>query len=288
MCLCTGDARWDARMAGWLLWMARHPSPLWSSYLALLPTESEMSCLLNFSQAEAEQLQVPRLKVRVVLLLLTAPAPVALLAGHANAATAAGHCATPTQHNVRRLHHLGRPQYACCSHTHAAPRPARYGVLTQSPHVMLQEEAAIQAGWCAHLHAKYFSTVTGSLAPLRLSDGLAHSLWAISLVRSRTFSGAGAASLTPTASLTYGLAPVPCSCVHCVQVGAAMRVGTCRRHPPRPACETGQCCDCCVSVTAAAEDVNGEMLTLMVPFCDMANHCSDHNSTFCINRDLKR
>jgi hypothetical protein len=55
--------------------------------------------------------------------------------------------------------------------------------------LLLQEEAAIQAGWCAHLHAKYFSTVTGSLAPLRLSDGLAHSLWAISLVRSRTFSG---------------------------------------------------------------------------------------------------
>lgn len=70
---------------------------------------------------------------------------------------------------------------------------------------MLQEEAAIQAGWCAHLHAKYFSTVTGSLAPLRLSDGLAHSLWAISLVRSRTFSGEGVASLTPTASLTYVL-----------------------------------------------------------------------------------
>jgi hypothetical protein len=50
-------------MAGWLLWMVKHPSPLWTSYLALLPTEAEMSCLLNFSPAEAEQLQVPRLQV---------------------------------------------------------------------------------------------------------------------------------------------------------------------------------------------------------------------------------
>lgn len=59
----------------------------------------------------------------------------------------------------------------------------------------LQEEAAIQASWCAHLHAKYFSTATGSLASLGLSSSLAHSLWAISLVRSRTFSGALAAGL---------------------------------------------------------------------------------------------
>jgi hypothetical protein len=53
----------------------------------------------------------------------------------------------------------------------------------------LQEEAAVQASWCAHLHAKYFSSATGSLATLNLSNSLAHSLWAISLVRSRTFSG---------------------------------------------------------------------------------------------------
>lgn len=37
-----------------------------------------------------------------------------------------------------------------------------------------------------------------------------------------------------------------------------------------------------------AEDVNGEMLTLLVPYCDLANHCSNHNSTFCIGRDFKR
>lgn len=37
-----------------------------------------------------------------------------------------------------------------------------------------------------------------------------------------------------------------------------------------------------------AEDVNGEALTLMVPYCDLANHCTDHNSTFCISKDLKR
>jgi hypothetical protein len=50
-------------MAGWLLWMVQHPSPLWRAYLALLPAESDMSCLLNFSKEEIEQLQVPSLKV---------------------------------------------------------------------------------------------------------------------------------------------------------------------------------------------------------------------------------
>lgn len=60
----TGDARWDARMAGWLLWMLQHPSPLWRSYMAMLPTEAEMCCLLNFSKAEIEELQVPQLQAR--------------------------------------------------------------------------------------------------------------------------------------------------------------------------------------------------------------------------------
>lgn len=49
-------------MAGWLLWMLQHPSPLWKSYLAMLPTETEMCCLLNFSKAEIEELQVPQLQ----------------------------------------------------------------------------------------------------------------------------------------------------------------------------------------------------------------------------------
>jgi hypothetical protein len=57
-------------MAGWLLWMVAHPSTLWQSYLALLPAESDMTCLLNFSQAEAEALQVPELRVSPALLSL--------------------------------------------------------------------------------------------------------------------------------------------------------------------------------------------------------------------------
>lgn len=50
-------------MAAWLLWMVQHPGPLWRSYLSLLPAESDMCCLLNYSQAELEELQVPSLKV---------------------------------------------------------------------------------------------------------------------------------------------------------------------------------------------------------------------------------
>jgi hypothetical protein len=54
---------------------------------------------------------------------------------------------------------------------------------------MLQAEAAVQADWAAYLHGKYLHYKSGSLGPLGLSSSLADSLWAISMVRSRTFSG---------------------------------------------------------------------------------------------------
>lgn len=50
-------------MAAWLLYMKQHPSPLWRSYLALLPAEHEMACLLNYSRDEILELQVPSLQV---------------------------------------------------------------------------------------------------------------------------------------------------------------------------------------------------------------------------------
>jgi hypothetical protein len=53
----------------------------------------------------------------------------------------------------------------------------------------LQAEAAVQADWAAYLHGKYLHHKSGSLGPLGLSGSLAESLWAISMVRSRTFSG---------------------------------------------------------------------------------------------------
>lgn len=63
LAVAAGDARWDARMAAWLLWVARQPGALWRSYMALLPTQQDMTCLLNFSPAEAAELQLPSLVV---------------------------------------------------------------------------------------------------------------------------------------------------------------------------------------------------------------------------------
>lgn len=77
----------------------------------------------------------------------------------------------------------------------------------------VQEEGTIQANWASHLHAKYFSSTTGSLAPLRLSSSLQHSLWAISLVRSRTFSGGWAAGKQMLVQLRCaGWPPTPKAC----------------------------------------------------------------------------
>lgn len=37
-----------------------------------------------------------------------------------------------------------------------------------------------------------------------------------------------------------------------------------------------------------AEDVNGESVTLMVPYADLANHSFDNNATFCFSKDNRR
>ncbi|GLI69471.1 hypothetical protein VaNZ11_014089, partial [Volvox africanus] len=87
----------------------------------------------------------------------------------------------------------------------------------------LVEEARSQHKWALTVHQSYFG-MEGELRRLRLAASLEDTLWAMSMVRTRTFS----------------------------------------------------------------EDVNGEGLTLMVPYADMANHSFQHNATFCMARDNKR
>ncbi|GIL48199.1 hypothetical protein Vafri_4886 [Volvox africanus] len=87
----------------------------------------------------------------------------------------------------------------------------------------LVEEARSQHKWALTVHRSYFGT-EGELRQLRLAARQEDTLWAMSMVRTRTFS----------------------------------------------------------------EDVNGEGLTLMVPYADMANHSFQHNATFCMARDNKR
>ncbi|KAF5833829.1 hypothetical protein DUNSADRAFT_9738 [Dunaliella salina] len=149
-----GEERWDIRMTGWLLYVldkerqraaggslgANGPS-LWSQYLALLPSEHEMCCLLNYSQEEAKELQLQQLMV----------------------------------------------------------------------------EAKVQREWSEYCHSYYFSKASGLY---RFADSMEDSIWAASMVRSRTFS----------------------------------------------------------------ENVNGEGITLMVPYADLANHSFSHNSTFCVGQ----
>lgn len=59
----TGEERWDARMAAWLLYVRRHhQGALWRRYAALLPAERDAACLLAFREAdEAAALQLPEL-----------------------------------------------------------------------------------------------------------------------------------------------------------------------------------------------------------------------------------
>ena len=52
----------------------------------------------------------------------------------------------------------------------------------------LASEAAVQHTWAQESHASLFSSQTGLLKSLQLADSLQQTLWAMSLVRSRTFS----------------------------------------------------------------------------------------------------
>lgn len=52
----------------------------------------------------------------------------------------------------------------------------------------LAKEAAVQHSWACDSHASLFSNETGHLKELQLADNLQDTLWAMSLVRSRTFS----------------------------------------------------------------------------------------------------
>lgn len=54
----------------------------------------------------------------------------------------------------------------------------------------LASEAAAQHAWARDTHTSIFSSQTGLLKNLQLADSLQDTLWAMSLVRSRTFSEA--------------------------------------------------------------------------------------------------
>lgn len=56
-----GEARWDARLAAWLLWLrsCSGSSPLWRHYFSVLPAAAEMTCLLNYAPKEQLSLELP-------------------------------------------------------------------------------------------------------------------------------------------------------------------------------------------------------------------------------------
>ncbi|KAG7668486.1 hypothetical protein Ndes2526B_g03883 [Nannochloris sp. 'desiccata'] len=63
--LSRPDVTWSSRLAAWLLWLRKSNSidtaGIWSLYTQLLPLESEMTCLMNYRDIEAPELQDPQL-----------------------------------------------------------------------------------------------------------------------------------------------------------------------------------------------------------------------------------
>eukprot|EP00878_Enallax_costatus_P035849 GHUV01040088.1.p1 GENE.GHUV01040088.1~~GHUV01040088.1.p1 ORF type:complete len:486 (+),score=115.66 GHUV01040088.1:144-1601(+) len=48
---------WFKRLVAWLLWLKRHGHGVWQMYMQLMPTESEMASLMNFTPEERHELQ---------------------------------------------------------------------------------------------------------------------------------------------------------------------------------------------------------------------------------------
>lgn len=63
-----------------------------------------------------------------------------------------------------------------------------YSPAEQSELQWLADEAAVQHKWAQESHDSMFSSQTGHLRKLQLADSLTDTLWAMSMVRSRTFS----------------------------------------------------------------------------------------------------
>jgi hypothetical protein len=59
--LAAGGSSWFLRLVAWLLHLKQHGSGLWPLYIASLPQEADMACLLNFTPEERQELQDPEL-----------------------------------------------------------------------------------------------------------------------------------------------------------------------------------------------------------------------------------
>jgi hypothetical protein len=145
----------------------------------------------------------------------------------------------------------------------------------------------VQAAWSTHLHTSLYHSKGGRLARLGLSSSLADSLWALGLVRSRTFSGgvgstrvAGMKQQPPVCKV-HSAASAPSTAASRQTLWHPRHVAVTRSALPAHHTHRRR------NPSTNTEDINGESLTLMVPFCDLANHAPQHNSTFCLSKDAK-
>ncbi|KAL4459118.1 hypothetical protein ABPG75_013983 [Micractinium tetrahymenae] len=65
--LLGDEGDWFVRLAAWLLWLKRNAAGPWRLYVDILPKESEMSCLMNYTEDELAELQSPLLESRARL-----------------------------------------------------------------------------------------------------------------------------------------------------------------------------------------------------------------------------
>lgn len=126
-------------MAAWLLWLRQHPGELWRRYLALLPREEDMCCLLNYQVGLHAGLSEVHGRGRTV--------GGACMGGRKGTACGCvGSCTWPRRqlHEMPRLHARRRAHLLACMHAWPCQDEGEVEEL-QLPE--LKAEAGVQARW---------------------------------------------------------------------------------------------------------------------------------------------
>ena len=174
----AGGARWDLRLTAWLLWLAKHGSTFWKQYVQFLP--KAIPCCSGCS-CDMHMLPVTKHAIFLVHAPCTAHRNVAV-----HPLTVKAFCRV-----------LPRPPHACqqarTMYAYKLQEQDMTCLINYSPEEQhelqwLAQEAAAQHRWAQDSHETLFSSQMGQLKSLQLADSLKDTLWAMSLVRSRTFS----------------------------------------------------------------------------------------------------
>lgn len=281
-------------MTAWLLWVLEYSGgALWQQYKAVLPVEQDMCCLLNYNHEEMQQLQLPSLKVQlnewVDVLYHVQSGAVAKL-----------------KHAVAKLLYRQRTWQTLVCEVQVLFDGASH---MRTSYVFSQVNCHASIYVLEYTCADWVGCVA-TCAPLFVTMFVTDHTTFVSLQCHCTASNTSVQGMCYfcTCNASTHVRPFECItglqlCWHALQQEAHVQSEwSAHLHNTYLSSATGRLSHLSLSSTLSlslwanalvrsrtfSEDVNGECVTLMVPFADLANHSFHNNSTFTMSRDNKR